>query len=87
MLEDQCCNTCERLSCRLPPDQEMRSRHDHQQPLCRVADARFDHHGRPSAMHGSSFSAHGALIRIADKIRAELDRQGELLDAPADGAA
>ena len=77
----------ERLSCRLPPDKEMRGRHDHQQPPCRVADARFDHHCRPSAVHRSSFSAHCALIRIADKIRAELDRQGELLGATVDAAA
>ena len=77
----------ERLSCHFPPDQEMRGCHDHQQPSCRVADARFDHHGRPSAMHRSGFSAHCALIRIADKIRAELDRQGEWLGTAVNGAA
>ena len=76
-LQGHTYNTCERLSFHLPPDQKMRSRYDHQQPPCRVANARFDHHRRPSAVHRSGFSTHCALIRIADKIRAELDRQGE----------
>ena len=71
----------------LPPDQEMRGRHEYQQPSRRVADARFDHHRCPSAMHRSGFSAHGTLIRITDKIRAELDRKGEWLGATVDGAA
>jgi hypothetical protein len=71
----------------LPPDQEMRGRHEYQQPSRRIADARFDHHRCPSAMHRSGFSAHGTLIRITDKIRAELDRKGEGLGAIVDGAA
>lgn len=64
----------------------MRGRHEHQQPSCRIADARFDHHCCPSAMYRSGFSAHGPLIRITDKIRAELNRKGEWLGAAVDGA-
>ena len=64
----------------------MRGRHEYQQLPCRVADACFDHHCRPPAVRRSGFSTYCALIRIADKIRAELDRQGELLGAPVDDA-